>query len=130
MLEGIRLGVGTPRQPGPGFLPALVALVLAALALGLLLQPAAAPAAAPAPGGRRRLVIAVGALGAYAALLERLGFVPTTFLVMWFLVAVVGERRWAVAVGFAAATAAAAWLVFDVLLRAQLPRGLLPRLGA
>lgn len=129
LLEGLRLGVGTLRQPGPGFVPVLAALVLAGLAAGLLLQPAAAPPRPLAPGGRRRFAAAVGALLAYAALFERLGFVPTTFVVMWFLLRFVGAERWPVAVGVAAATAASAWLIFDRLLRAQLPRGVLAPLG-
>lgn len=128
LVEGLRLGVGTLRQPGPGFVPVLAALVLAGLAVGLLLQPAGEPPP-PAPGGRRRFAAAVGALLAYAALFERLGFVPTTFVVMWFLLSFVGAARWPVALGFAAATAVSAWLVFDRLLQAQLPRGVLAPLG-
>lgn len=129
LIEGVRLGVGTARQPGPGFFPVLAALALAGLAAGVLLGPVSEPAAPPAPGGRRRLVATIGALVAYAALLERLGFVPTTFLVMGYLLVVVEGKPWPVAAGFAATVAAAAWLVFDRLLHAQLPPGVLARFG-
>jgi hypothetical protein len=123
--EGVRLGVGTPRQPGPGFFPVLVALVLAGLAVGLLLQPVQDVPRGSALGGRRRFVATIAALIGYAMLLEPLGFVPTTFIAMWFLAGFVGQRRWPVASSFALVTAASAWFLFDRLLHAQLPRGVL-----
>ncbi len=128
LIEGIRLGLGTPRQPGPGFFPALVGLGLAGLAVGVMLEPAGEPAAPSAPGGRRRLLATVGALLAWVLLFEPLGFVASTFLVMCFLLGVVETKRWPAAAGFAAGIAVAAWLVFDRLLHAQLPRGVLARL--
>jgi putative tricarboxylic transport membrane protein len=130
MVEGVRLGVGTPRQPGPGFFPVVVALALAGLAVALLLQPPVEEAPrGRAAGGARRFAATVAALLAYAVLLEPLGFVPTTFVVMWFLAGFVGQRRWSIACAFAVVTAVSAWFLFDRLLHAQLPRGVLALLG-
>lgn len=128
LVEGIRLGLGSPRHPGPGFFPALVGLVLAGLAVSVVLEPAGAPPGPAAPGGRRRLLATVGALLGYAALFEPLGFVAATFVVMAFLLGVVEAKPWPQAAGFAAAMALGAWLVFERLLQARLPRGVLARL--
>jgi putative tricarboxylic transport membrane protein len=130
MVEGVRLGVGTPRQPGPGFFPVVVALALAGLATALLLQqPVEEAPRRQAAGGRGRFAATVVALLAYAVLLEPLGFVPTTFIVMWFLAGFVGQLRWSIACPFGVVTAVSAWFLFDRLLHAQLPRGVLALLG-
>jgi hypothetical protein len=60
---------------------------------------------------------------AYFLLLEYLGFVVVSFLLMLFLFLWVGRQRWFVAFLSAAACIGLAYLLFDVLLKSNLPRG-------
>ena len=122
-----RLTIGDPGHPGPGFFPLWLALALSVVALALLLRPAAAaprPVAGPAarlrPG---KAVLAVLATAVYAAALEPLGFVLTTFLFLVFLLTVVEPRRRTAALAISAATAGACHLVFKAWLDVQLPAG-------
>ena len=111
----------------PGFFPLWLALALSVVALALLLRPAAA-APRPVAGPPERLrpgkaVLAVLATAVYAAALEPLGFVLTTFLFLVFLLTVVEPRRRTAALAIAAATAGACHLVFKAWLDVQLPAG-------
>ena len=62
---------------------------------------------------------------AYAFLLDFLGFLLCTFLLVAFYLKVIAARRWLVTLSFATAVALTSHLFFDVLLKAELPRGLL-----
>ncbi len=62
---------------------------------------------------------------AYAFLLDFLGFLLCTFLLGGFYLRVIAARRWPATLSFAAAVALASHFFFDVLLKAELPRGLL-----
>jgi hypothetical protein len=62
---------------------------------------------------------------AYAFLLDLLGFLFCTFLLVAFYLRVIAARRWLVTLSFAAAVALTSHFFFDVLLKAELPRGLL-----
>ncbi len=124
--EGLRLGIGTAAKPGPGYVPIIAAAALAVLAVILALQPRDEVAdATVSREGRYRALGVVGALVAYAVLLERLGFLLSTFGFVWVLLGVIERRRWPLAVGFAAATAIVAEITFNRWLQAQLPSGLL-----
>lgn len=73
-----------------------------------------------------RLVLSVIAgMISYVFLLEPLGFMICTFLLVAFYLKVVATRSWLTSLGFAAAVALASHLFFDLFLNAQLPRGLL-----
>ncbi|HXH82978.1 MAG TPA: tripartite tricarboxylate transporter TctB family protein, partial [Candidatus Tectomicrobia bacterium] len=85
-----------------------------------------APAAVDAGASRAGLVRAaatLGALLAYAFVLERVGFVLATFGLIAFLLRVVEPRPWPVAVGAAAAAVIATHLLFRVWLGVRLPAG-------
>ena len=130
-VEASRLGLGAARRPGPGFLPLAAALVLALGALVVIGQALAGRGAAAERGlwpdlaGWRRGLFALAALVGYALFLERLGFLLVTFLLIGLLLRAVEEKPWPVALGFAAATAAATAVLFGTWLKAPLPAGIL-----
>jgi putative tricarboxylic transport membrane protein len=122
-----QLPFGTIRDPGPGFLPWCTGMTLGLLAVVLLAQALAARPLAPAVGrGRRvrRVAWLVGALGAYVASLEPLGYALSTFLLVLFLLRVVDPHRWMLALGVAAVAAVGSYLVFALWLGVPLPPGL------
>ena len=67
------------------------------------------------------------AIFGFTLLMEKLGFLPIAFLFIFFLLKVVERRGWGFSVGVALLVAVASYVVFDVLLKAQLPAGLLER---
>jgi putative tricarboxylic transport membrane protein len=121
---GWDLGLGTPRDPGPGFLLFGLGVVMAGLAVVLFAT--ARPAATPGARGRiGKVVLVLALLVAYAWTLERAGFLITTTLVMIALFKAVEAQRWTVAIVGGVVSTAVVWLVFRVWLGAQLPRGFL-----
>jgi hypothetical protein len=83
-----------------------------------------APPLAALDFGEWRHAVAIFGACAFAALaLERLGYRLSIFLALLFLLGVVERKRPVAALVFAAAFAAGTYLLFDTLLRVQLPRG-------
>jgi hypothetical protein len=128
-IESYRLGLSMGNRPGPGFFPfgAAAAIgILAAFRLVKNSRRSTAEVSESAGNGEAHLVLAVIAgMVAYVFLLDVLGFLLCSFLLVAFYLKVVAARAWRVSASFAAAVALVSHLFFDVLLNAQLPRGLL-----
>lgn len=127
LVQGAALKLGTLRAPGPGFFPFWGGVLLAALSLVLLgdaLRHRASEAVlswARAPGFRKVLIVLVAILG-YLLALEWLGFGAMTFLFVLLLFRL--ERKgWMASVLSAVLGSAAAYLMFQVWLKTQLPAG-------
>ena len=132
-IPDIRIGA----EPGPRGFPRLLGVVLAVLGVILLLRANASvrlttPAQAGgseaiAPVTRREAAFAGGVFGLlifYAFLLERVGFLIATPLVM--ALAMVGPlrmRTWLVVALLAVGFTFGCWVIFDSLLGTPLPRG-------
>jgi hypothetical protein len=112
--------LGTAGEPGPGFMPFVLGLVLGTL--GIV---AAAGREWPrlAPLARGRTLAAAVVIVAWPFALPRLGFALTTALALLILGRVVDEARWTRLVAFSVVLTAAAVLLFRVLLRVPLPVG-------
>ena len=127
LVEGRGLPFGTVAAPGPGFFPRALAAGLAGVAALLLVGAvmagrAAAPPAA-VPGGRTRLAGVVIALFVFTAVLDHLGFVVATFLLMAALFRVVERHRWTTVVAESAAAAVVSHVGFKIWLGVRLPPG-------
>lgn len=73
---GIELSVGKMSRIGPGFLPLCLGLVIAALGLGILFEQQIERDDGP-PNWRGLILVSL-AIGAFAALVETVGFFPAT----------------------------------------------------
>jgi putative tricarboxylic transport membrane protein len=126
-VEGRGLPFGAIAAPGPGFFPLVVATTLAGVSLILLARAVAsrpAPVAVPVPpDARLRLAAVVAALFAFTAVLEPLGFLAATFLLMVVLFRVVEGHRWTIVVAESAAAAVASHVLFKTWLGVRLPPG-------
>ena len=131
-IESSRLSFGSFHNPGPGFLPLLVGLLLGIFSLTAFLQ--ATLSRKPQenippwyPRERwRKLIWVLGGLLAYAICFETLGFLISTFLLLVFLFRYgIEPKRWVVAIGASALASFSSYAVFELWLRTQLPRGLL-----
>ena len=71
----------------------------------------------------KKVLLILVILVAYAFVLEKLGFVVSTFLLLFVLFKVVEDQRWWLAVGGSLAVAIVSYGIFDRWLKLQLPKG-------
>ena len=121
--ESLRVELGTLMEPGSGFLPFCVGLVLCALSLALIhrgwgIREFQKPHS-------RRVILALASLFVYSLLLEPLGFVVATFFLVGVLFHLGQPRRWWLLIGMSAVVTFLAYLVFGILLHVYFPRGFL-----
>jgi putative tricarboxylic transport membrane protein len=108
--------------PGPGFLPTALGLIVAGLALLNFARPEVRRIDLPHLG---RIATILGALVAYALVLEWVGYLIATALLLGFLLVALAERvRWWQPVA-AVAVSLATYYVFRGVLQLPLPPGLL-----
>jgi putative tricarboxylic transport membrane protein len=118
------LPLGTLRNPGPAYVPIVLALLLILFGVLTAATGGASPRVA-AVGWRewRHAIVILVVCGFIAFTLERLGWRATVALSLAFLVAVVERKGVLTAVGFGLAVAFGSYYVFDTLLRVRLPVG-------
>jgi putative tricarboxylic transport membrane protein len=122
--------VATEGEPGPRALPFLLGIFLAILGVALAYAgrvPASSSVRQAQPDRSsnewRVALTTVALLLAYTFLLDKLGFITSTAVLMLAAMAgVLGMRRWVFMAVFAAAFATGSWLVFNTLLGIPLPR--------
>jgi putative tricarboxylic transport membrane protein len=108
---------------GARLMPAVLAIVLVALALAHVRTAPADPAVVDWPDarGRRRIAVVFVALSIYVALLEPLGFLVSTALFVLVLVRVLGSWSWTTTTALTLSIAIACDVVFRRWLGMPLP---------
>jgi putative tricarboxylic transport membrane protein len=135
----IKLGIGKFTAPGPGLMPFLLGVLFGLLALCKLIiallkhgeseePPKKEEEAEQSPKLYGKLALIVGALFAYAILIEPFGFLPTTFLCMTLLFKSVGFKRWSLAAAYSAGVVLITYFLFTYL-GVRFPPGVLRALG-
>jgi len=116
--------------PGPGLLPFLAGTVLVSLGIVVLISAIKESAEEPRRGSFfpqadswKRVGIAVLALFGYVLVWEYLGFLLTTFLFVVLLLRFVEPQKWGYAVLVALLVAISFYVSFQLLLKAQFPKG-------
>ncbi len=129
-VESLRLPLGSWRDPGPGFLPLGAGLCLGILSAvayfqtGLRKGEEGQRSWYSKERGKSILFILLALCG-YSAFLDSLGFLLTTFLLLVLLFRFVDPQPWKVAVGGSLLASVASYVVFEIWLKTQLPRGIL-----
>jgi putative tricarboxylic transport membrane protein len=123
--QGRSLSIGTLRAPGSGFFPMLLAVTLMILSLLLVIPRARKEAGQSSFSAQHlgRVSMLFVALLVYFAFLEYLGFVIMSFLLMAFCFIRVARQKWYTALFWAFVSIGLAYLLFDILLKSSLPRG-------
>jgi hypothetical protein len=130
-LWSISYKIGTPTQPGPGFYPLGLGILLIFFSLILLGQGTrssqAAKKASPfsVSGGWKRIAYVVLVLLLLTFFFETIGYLLTFFLLIMLLMAGAGLQSWKRILLVAFFSALGVYLVFVLLLQQPLPRGFL-----
>ena len=130
-LEAIRLKMGTISNPGPGFVPFFLGVFVASLSMiNLILTFLKAAPADPknedrsfSLGVMRKPMLSFLAVMVYGLILMHLGYLVSTFLLMFFLFKVGGgnTQSWLTALIATIFTNALSYLIFGVWLGTQFP---------
>ncbi len=126
------LGLGTFREPASGFFPLLAGCVICFLAIIVLLQSFRRREEAWAKlstlwaevDWHRPLIIVFLIVG-FILVLEWLGFILSGFLFLFILFKWEGKMSWRKAIMIPLITLIFTYLIFDVFLKANLPKGIL-----
>jgi putative tricarboxylic transport membrane protein len=127
----VKLRIGNPYRPGAGFTPFLAGAVLALSGLILMLSTFSERYIDEEMGrillkeGRKNSVLTLLALFAYTFMLEPIGFIITTFIVLLFLFKITDTKKWVTPVILSGSSVIVSYLVFSVWLKLQFPKGLL-----
>ena len=122
-----KIGLGSPAKPGPGFLPFLAGLLLAALSFILVVQ-VLFSWTLPTWETKiqwKNILSVLAAMVAYGLLLDQIGFVLVTFAFVVLLMKVIEPQSWKRAILGGAISSIASYLLFETLLKSQLPRSFL-----
>ena len=131
LMQSVRMGVGTLMNPGMGFMACGASGILALLSLVLLVQSSVRSRKTEEPVHPftgllyGRVIGFVIALLAYIFLLPSLGYLVATFLLLAFLLIIVGKRKWWLLIMFPALSSVVSYYVFAKLFKCPFPTGIL-----
>jgi hypothetical protein len=124
LVESRKLPLGSLRNPGPAYLPVVLALLLLAFAIAIFTLGAGAPLVRRLGWSEWRTAVAILVVCIFAALaLERLGYRITIAVSLLFLIGIVERKSVGLTVGVALGLAAGTFFLFETMLRVPLPRG-------
>ncbi|MCE5262977.1 MAG: tripartite tricarboxylate transporter TctB family protein [Deltaproteobacteria bacterium] len=128
-----RYGLYADGVPGSGLFPFLVGILL--VLLGSIVWVSAFKESRrggkeieplfPQADSWKRVFLAVVAIVAYMLVLDSLGFLLATFLFIAFLLRFVEPQKWSTVITASALTAVISYVIFQVFLKSNLPKGFL-----
>ena len=130
-IGGWRLQFGEWKNPGPGFIPVLSGILiflLSALWLVMTLVKKWGMGERKIffsePGSSLKVILSVLALVFYAILLDRVGFMISTFVLLIFLFRAIEPQSWKISIAMAFIVTFFCVFCFQVWLQVQFPEGL------
>ncbi len=113
--------------PGPFFLPTIVALIIGGLAIALLVQTLKLSPKSedhiPKKRMWNRLIWIMVWCFAYGLAIEKIGYLISTGLVTFALLAYFNRKKWILNIIFSLITPLSIYVIFDILLKVPLPKG-------
>lgn len=129
---GVRLGLRVHLDMGPGFFPIIAGGILSLLSIFLFVQSASKRERTMRerpfwvnPEGWKLVLLTLLPVIVYPFILNYFGFLSSTFLFLFFLFWVIGYQKWWLAVVSGAGASAVVYLIFEIWLKANFPRGVL-----
>ena len=133
-IESYRLGLGTLHRPGPGFLFFWAGIALGVMSIVILIRAWSSKKAGEtkeAIFGKQntlKILLVLISVFLYAIFMETVGFILVTLLLFIFLLGVIEKKRWFFTVLVSVVVTVIAYLIFEIWLKSQLPRGFLSSL--
>jgi drug/metabolite transporter (DMT)-like permease len=128
----LSLSYGHIHNPGPGFYPLWLGIILGAMAMGLILKTTWQREGAKvlrdilAEKVRwEKVLFVLMALILYGFLMNFLGYLIVTFLLMAFLLRFIEPHPWKSVIGWTLIGSVGSYLVFEVWMKLRLPKGFL-----
>lgn len=118
----VGLGVGDPRDPGPGLWPAMTSAAIVVCAILLLLRERDERDYEKYSRGALMNIFGVVSLVVYVLLLQYTGVEIATLAVTFFWLKVLGKESWRTSVLLSLAITASVYLLFITVLGAPIPR--------
>jgi hypothetical protein len=127
-------GLGSFRAPAPGFVAFLSGILIGGVGAVMIFTKSFSKGRATGQGASldipavslSRLAYTMVFLVAYAILMDPLGYIVSTFLAMFGLFFDWEKKNWLWSGFFSITVSLVSYLVFEVWLHCQLPRGILP----
>ena len=124
----VRLHVGSPTEPQPGFFPFLAGIALISLSSIIFFHSWLGHGEKKAAFGEvRRPALMLAVLIALVAVLDRLGFVIGTFIASGLILRVLNVKSWRVLIITSLGLSMGTYLLFGRLLGIDLPMGIWTR---
>ncbi len=128
IIGAVRLHVGSPTEPQPGFFPFLGGVSLIFLSVIIFSQGWLGHSRNEAAFGEvRRPALVLAILIGLVAVLDRLGFVIGTFVASGLILRILRVKSWRVLILTSLGLSLGTYLLFDRLLGIDLPAGMLGR---
>jgi hypothetical protein len=127
ILTAARMPLGTTVMPGPGVMPLVIGIGLAATAIALMAATLKrrGDISETARFGSRDILVAIAGLVWASLFFEALGFFLCFGIFLLALVKEFGRQKWIKSLAFAILAVATAYWFFGMVLDVSLPRGLL-----
>jgi len=128
----LRLPYGNLHNPGPGFFPLWLGVILGGMSIALFVQTTRGKESErtlkeileeDVRWGKVLLVL--GALILYGFLMDTIGFLIVTFLLMIVLLKFIEPQPWKVVIAWALGGSVGSYLIFEVWMKLRLPKGFL-----
>ncbi|MBP1724012.1 MAG: tripartite tricarboxylate transporter TctB family protein [Deltaproteobacteria bacterium] len=126
--SSLQMPIGRLGEPGPGFLPLFIGILMGILSAALLIR-----SLSVGTSGKKafwldrkqwpKVLATILALIVYGFALRPLGFSLVTLFLLVFLFKVIGEMNWSVSIAGPLLTTSFFYLLFKVWLEVQLPVG-------
>lgn len=124
------LPFGNLHNPGPGFFPFWLGLIMGAMSIGLIVQTTLAKRNVRTIRNIleedvrwSKVLLVLVALILYGFLMDTIGFLIMTFLLMVVLLRFIETQSWKVVIGWALVGSVGAYLIFEVWMKLRLPKG-------
>jgi len=130
-IDSYRMGLGTLHQPGPGFLFFWTAVVMGILSIVTFVRAWMGKKAEEPESsifGKEnvlKIIFVLFSLFLYAFFMETLGFIPVTLLLFIFLLRMIEKKRLSFTIFVSVVVTGTSYLIFEIWLKSQLPKGLL-----
>ena len=126
-LESLRIGIGSLRKVGTGFFSFLGGVVLLGFALALLLTNILRPQSEREDKSTqsfrwRNVILVAVAILAYGLVLESLGYLISTLILMMFLFRAIEPQPWWIVIFASVCSSGFSYLLFQVWLKVDLPK--------